>query len=154
MFDSRPKLDSGVHESAFVDATAEMGECVSVGPSSVDMAEAVVADHVEIGAGAVIGHGAVIGKSSTIMPNATICYGAHVGERCVIHSGAVIGADGFGFEGDEKGVLQGIAQIGGVRLGDDVNVGAGTITCNYDGEAKHRTPVSYTHLTLPTNREV
>ena len=126
MFDSRPKLDSGVHESAFVDATAQIGECVSVGPSGVVMAEAVVADHVEIGAGAVIGHGAVIGESSTIMPNATICYGVHVGERCVIHSGAVIGADGFGFEGDEKGVLQGIAQIGGVRLGDDVNVGAGT----------------------------
>lgn len=126
MFNSRPSLDPGIHESATVDSTAEMGEFVSIGPSSVVMAGAVVADHVEIGAGAVIGQDSAIGKGSIIMPNATICYGVRVGERCVIHSGAVIGADGFGFEADERGVFQGVAQIGGVTLGDDVNVGACT----------------------------
>jgi len=53
-------------------------------------------------------------------------HGVRVGARCMIHSGAVIGADGFGFAPDAKGHLQPIAQIGGVRLGDDVSVGSCT----------------------------
>ena len=68
----------------------------------------------------------MIGTDTVVMPGAVLYHGVRVGARCMIHSGAVIGADGFGFAPDAKGHLQPIAQIGGVRLGDDVNVGSCT----------------------------
>ena len=73
-----------------------------------------------------IGAGCVIGTDTVIMPRAVLYHGVRVGARCIIHSGAVIGADGFGFAPDAKGHLQPMAQIGSVRLGDDVSVGACT----------------------------
>ena len=49
-----------------------------------------------------------------------------MGQRCIVHSGAVLGADGFGFTPDEQGRFEAIAQIGGLRIGSDVSIGAGT----------------------------
>jgi UDP-3-O-[3-hydroxymyristoyl] glucosamine N-acyltransferase len=49
-----------------------------------------------------------------------------LGERCIVHSGVVLGADGFGFTPDEKGHFQAIAQVGGLQIGSDVSIGAGT----------------------------
>jgi UDP-3-O-[3-hydroxymyristoyl] glucosamine N-acyltransferase len=47
-----------------------------------------------------------------------------IGARCIVHSGAVIGADGFGFAPTPDGHWEKIAQLGGVRIGDDVEIGA------------------------------
>ncbi|MCZ6889175.1 MAG: UDP-3-O-(3-hydroxymyristoyl)glucosamine N-acyltransferase [Gammaproteobacteria bacterium] len=126
LFEERPRGQPGVHEAAVVDPEANLGANVSVGPLAVVMAGARVGDNVEIGAGAYVGNDAVIGRDSIVMANATIHYRVVMGERCVVHSGAVIGADGFGFTADAAGRLQAIAQIGAVRLGDDVSVGACT----------------------------
>ena len=76
--------------------------------------------------GVVVGEAAVIGAETAVHANAALYPGVRVGVRCVIHAQAVIGADGFGFTPDESGALQPIAQLGGVVLGDDVVVGAGT----------------------------
>ena len=48
-----------------------------------------------------------------------------IGERCILHPGAVIGADGFGFAPDEGRWVK-IQQLGAVRIGDDVEIGANT----------------------------
>jgi UDP-3-O-[3-hydroxymyristoyl] glucosamine N-acyltransferase len=50
----------------------------------------------------------------------------HLGARSIVHSGAVLGADGFGFAPDEHGHLVSIAQLGGLRVGADVSIGAAT----------------------------
>jgi UDP-3-O-[3-hydroxymyristoyl] glucosamine N-acyltransferase len=68
---------------------------------------------------------AVVGKDSHIHANVTVGERCTVGQRCIIHSGAVIGADGFGFA-PYQGTWIKIEQLGAVRIGDDVEIGANT----------------------------
>ena len=97
----------GIHPSAVVDASAQVHESAYVGPLCV------------VDAGAVIGAGAVL-KSRV-----TISEGCVVGERCILHPGVVIGADGFGFA-PSAGQWEKIEQLGCVRIGNDVEIGANT----------------------------
>ena len=126
MFDPRPAAAAGIHATATVAPTARIGADVAIAQSAAIMADVVLGDRVEIGAGAFVGAGAVIGDDTVVMQNATLFHGVVIGRRCVIHSGAVIGADGFGFAPDATGRFQMIAQLGGVRIGDDVRIGACT----------------------------
>jgi UDP-3-O-[3-hydroxymyristoyl] glucosamine N-acyltransferase len=103
----RPVASSGVHPSAVVDASAVIDASASIGPLS------------SIGAGASVGAGTRIGA------RVVIADGCHVGARCIVHPGAVIGADGFGFA-PNAGRWEKIEQLGGVRIGDDVEIGANT----------------------------
>lgn len=124
LFETRPCQAPGTHPNATVAATACLGPGVAIGPGATIEAEARLGAGVQVGAGAFVGHGAVVGEHTRIMANATLCHGVRLGRRCVVHSGAVIGADGFGFAPDAAGRLNAIAQVGGVRIGDDVSVGA------------------------------
>ncbi len=83
---------------------------------------------VRIGAGCVIGAGSSIGADSLLHAHVTLYHGVHVGARAILHSGVVLGADGFGFAPDPRtpGAWAKIAQLGGVRIGDDVEIGANT----------------------------
>ncbi len=127
MFDARPPAAApGIHASAAVASTARIGEGVAIASAATVMADAVLDDRVEIGAGAFVGQGTIIGEDTVVMPNATLCHGITIGRRCVIHPGAVIGADGFGFAPDPAGRFRMIAQQGGVTIGDDVRIGACT----------------------------
>lgn len=126
MFDARPAAVPGIDASAAVAPTARIGEGVAIASAAVVMAEVVLGDRVEICAGVFVGAGTIIGEDTVVMPNATLCHGVEIGRRCAIHSGTVIGADGFGFAPDATGRLQMIAQLGGVRIGDDVRIGACT----------------------------
>jgi UDP-3-O-[3-hydroxymyristoyl] glucosamine N-acyltransferase len=65
----------------------------------------------------------VIGKGSCLKSHVTVLRGCHIGEDCVLHPGVVIGADGFGFAPD-KGQWIKIEQLGAVRIGNQVEVGA------------------------------
>jgi UDP-3-O-[3-hydroxymyristoyl] glucosamine N-acyltransferase len=95
----------GVHASAVVAPGARLGKGVSVG------------------AGCVIGDQVVIGDDSCLYPSVVIYPGCTLGRRVVIHAGVVIGADGFGIAREEGRWVK-IPQIGGVRIGDDVEIGA------------------------------
>ena len=97
----------GVHPSAVVAASAKLGERVS------------------IGAGCVVGEGVTIGEDSCLYPRVVIYAGCTLGKRVIVHSGAVIGGDGFGFA-DDSGTWVKIPQVGSVRIGDDVEIGANT----------------------------
>ncbi len=68
---------------------------------------------------------ASIGADSWLAPRVTLYHDVTIGERAVVQSGAVIGAEGFGFA-NERGQWQKIAQLGGVLIGDDVEIGANT----------------------------
>ena len=114
-----------IHASADVSSQAILAEDVRVGAHAVIEAGAVIGAATTIGAGCYVGRGVSIGKDCILHPNVTLYHGVSLKDRGILHSGTVIGADGFGFAFDgEKSVK--IAQLGTVRLGCDVEVGAGT----------------------------
>ena len=116
---------AGVHPSAVVDPSAQLGERVSIQPLAVIEAGVKISDDTIIGAGSYVGHESVIGPRCHIYPNVTIRERSRIGSRVIIHSGAVIGADGFGFEMVD-GRHQKLQQIGIVQIDDDVEIGANT----------------------------
>jgi UDP-3-O-[3-hydroxymyristoyl] glucosamine N-acyltransferase len=125
LFDRAPAPTPGVNQSAVVSPEAEVHPEASVGPHAVIEAGAVIGPGAVIGAGVYIGHDSRIGAGTRVYPNAVIYHDVHVGEGCVIHSQAVLGADGFGFAPGEEG-WEKICQLGGVRIGDRVEIGACT----------------------------
>lgn len=98
---------SGIHPTAVIAPSAKLGRNVS------------------LGAGCVVGENVVIGEDSCLYPRVVLYPGCTIGARVIIHAGAVIGADGFGLA-PENGRWVKIPQIGAVRIGDDVEIGANT----------------------------
>ncbi|MGY9055081.1 MAG: UDP-3-O-(3-hydroxymyristoyl)glucosamine N-acyltransferase [Alphaproteobacteria bacterium] len=141
LFERRPHSSPGVHPTAVVEATAVLGEGVSIG------ALAYVGPGATIGAGAVllpqsfVGAEATLGENCLIYPGARIGERVEIGARVIIHNNASIGSDGFSYVtpeaasfetaktgGDQVSStnqgLRRIASIGTVRIGDDVEIGA------------------------------
>jgi UDP-3-O-[3-hydroxymyristoyl] glucosamine N-acyltransferase len=125
LFDRKPQAAAGVHPTAMVAADAQVDPTASVGAYAVIEAGAQIGAGVSIGAHCVVGARSVIGEGGWLAPRVTLYHDVRIGKRVVIQSGAVIGGEGFGFAND-KGVWQKIAQIGGVSIGDDVEIGANT----------------------------
>jgi UDP-3-O-[3-hydroxymyristoyl] glucosamine N-acyltransferase len=99
--------EPGVHPAAIVAKSVKLGARVS------------------IGAGCAIGERVTLGDDSVLYPRVVIYPGCSIGARVIVHSGAVIGADGFGIAEDQGRWVK-IPQIGAVRIGDDVEIGANT----------------------------
>lgn len=116
---------SGVHASAFVDPAAKLGSGVSIGANAVIEADAVIGDGSSIGAGSYVGARSRVGSNCSIFANVTLYHDVTLGNDVILHSGVVIGADGFGFAFDGQRSIK-IAQLGGVNIGDDVEIGAGS----------------------------
>jgi UDP-3-O-[3-hydroxymyristoyl] glucosamine N-acyltransferase len=125
LFNDRPILASGVHATAQIATDAVISATASIGAYVIIEAGACIDDDVEIGAGCFVGAGVKVGAGSIIAPNVTLYHKVVIGVRAIIHSGAVIGADGFGFA-KQQGAWHKISQLGGVSIGDDVEIGANT----------------------------
>lgn len=115
----------GVHPSAVIAEGVRMHPSVSIGPLAVIEAGAQLDEGVVIGAHCVVGADARIGSHSRLAPRVVFGAGCQMGQRGLIHSGAVIGEEGFGFAPFE-GHWEKIEQLGAVRMGDDVDIGANT----------------------------
>lgn len=115
-----------VHSTAVVDPTARIGDRVRIGPQVVIGRRSVIADGCDIGAGCVLADDVRIGADSLLHARVTIAHGCSIGARAIVHSGVVIGADGFGFAPQADGAWMKIPQVGGVVIGDDVEIGANT----------------------------
>ncbi len=112
-----------IHSTASIDTSATIGAHVSVG-ANVSIGANTILD-----AGVVIGDDSVIGKDCHLYSNVTVYHGVVMGDRVSIHSSTVIGSDGFGYAPSpdrEQGGWVKIAQLGGVRIGNDVEIGAAT----------------------------
>ncbi len=96
-----------------------------VHPSAVIDAEAEVHPTASIGALCVVERGARIGADTVLKSRVTVSEDCVLGERCIVHPGVVIGADGFGFAPNGDG-WEKIEQLGAVRIGNDVEIGANT----------------------------
>jgi UDP-3-O-[3-hydroxymyristoyl] glucosamine N-acyltransferase len=119
-------LSPGLHASVVTGVDCSI-------PGSCELAAGVVlGDRVSLGEGvyigpnSVVGDNVVIGAHSRINANVTLYCGVELGERCCIHSGVVIGADGFGIAQSATGWVK-VPQVGRVVVGDDVDIGAGTM---------------------------
>ncbi|GAA3991639.1 UDP-3-O-(3-hydroxymyristoyl)glucosamine N-acyltransferase [Comamonas faecalis] len=97
----------GIHPSAVVHPDAQVDASASIGPLCV------------------VEQGAVIGAQTVLASRVSVGARCRIGARCIIHPGVVIGADGFGFA-PHQGEWVKIAQLGAVRIGDDVEIGANT----------------------------
>ena len=98
---------AGIHPSAVVDADADVHPTAWIGPLCV------------------VERGASIGAHTVLKSRVTVGERCVIGERCILHPGVVIGADGFGFA-PQKGEWIKIEQLGAVRIGNDVEIGANT----------------------------
>lgn len=116
---------AGIHPSAVVASDARIAASASLGPLCVIEAGADIGERVKVGAGCTILAGARIGNDTQLMPRVTLYPAVSIGARCLLHAGAVIGADGFGFAPDQ-GTWFKVPQVGSVRIGDDVEIGANT----------------------------
>ncbi|MAD43762.1 MAG: UDP-3-O-(3-hydroxymyristoyl)glucosamine N-acyltransferase [Oceanospirillaceae bacterium] len=125
LFDNRPPVSPGIHPTAVIADTAEIGSNVSIGAHAVVGEHCQIGDDCEIGPGTVINAHCVLGQGCLLNANVTLCHDVVLGERVRIQSGAVIGGDGFGFAPD-NGRWHRIAQLGGVRIGSDVEIGVNT----------------------------
>ncbi|UXH77042.1 UDP-3-O-(3-hydroxymyristoyl)glucosamine N-acyltransferase [Roseateles amylovorans] len=124
-----PRPAPTVHPTASVAADAHIGREVEIGPFAVIESGARIGDGARIGAHCIVEHDAVIGAGTRLAPHVVFGFNCEIGERGLVHSGVVIGADGFGFaptpgEAGVKWVK--IEQLGAVRIGHDVEIGANT----------------------------
>lgn len=125
LFADAPHDGAGVAASARVHPEARVADSACIGHGAVvDAGASIGADSV-VGPGCVVGRGAVIGAGCLLHGNVVVYRGVTVGDRAIIHAGAVIGADGFGFAFDGGRPVK-VHQLGGVEIGDDVEIGAGT----------------------------
>jgi UDP-3-O-[3-hydroxymyristoyl] glucosamine N-acyltransferase len=113
----------GIHPSAVIDPAAVIGQGVRIGALVHVAAGARIGDRASIGAGCIIGEEATIGADTLLHAQVTVYHAVSIGARCILHSGTVIGSDGFGFAPQDGRWIK-IPQIGRVRIGDDVEIGA------------------------------
>ncbi|QYK06416.1 UDP-3-O-(3-hydroxymyristoyl)glucosamine N-acyltransferase [Shewanella zhangzhouensis] len=125
LLDTTPNAAEGIHASAVIDPSARLGEGVSIGANAVIGANVILGDKVQIGPGTVVGQDSIIGSGTRLWANVTVYHDVHLGMDCIVHSGAVIGSDGFGYA-NERGNWVKIPQTGGVRIGNNVEIGAST----------------------------
>ena len=126
-FDERSRAADapGVAPSAVVAATARVDASATIGAHAVIGEHVTIGRRASIGAGTQIGAGSTVGEGTRLHPRVVVYAGCTLGARCIVHSGAVIGADGFGFAKDGARWVK-IPQVGGVVIGDDVEIGANT----------------------------
>ncbi|WP_425053446.1 UDP-3-O-(3-hydroxymyristoyl)glucosamine N-acyltransferase [Psychromarinibacter sp. S121] len=144
MLDKGPRFRSGIHASAVIDETAEIGPGASIG------AFVLIGPNVRIGSGAridghvTIGADTVIGDDPILHSGVRFGPGVRAGDRLIAHQNAVIGSDGFSFVTPEAAAAETaretmantveaqaqswlrIHSLGTVEIGDDVEIGAGT----------------------------
>ena len=120
----------GIHPSAVIAPSAVVADSASIGAFCVIGDGATIDSGAVLGAHCIIGERCFVGAQSHLVARVTLVRDATLGKRVLVHPGAVIGADGFGIAydkaaGDDGGWVK-VPQLGGVRIGDDCEIGANT----------------------------
>lgn len=142
VFDPGPGIAGGIHPTAIVAPDAEIGPDAAIGPFVVIGEGVRIGPRARIGAHVSVGAGTAIGADALVHPGARIGRNVRIGDRFVCQSGAAIGGDGFSYVTPEKSGAEEVRQtlgqraeikaqkwlriqtLGGVVIGDDVEVGA------------------------------
>jgi len=126
LFYAQARVVTGIDPRAVVAPQARIGRDVNIAAGAHIALGVEIGDRVDIYPGAYLGEGVRVGDDSVLFANVSVYPGTVIGKRVRIHSGAVIGSDGFGFTPGPSGEWYKIPQVGGVEIGDDVEVGANT----------------------------
>lgn len=144
LMDKGPGYDTGIHPSAVIDDTAILGDGVSVGALAIIGAHARIGAHSVIGPQCYVGADVVLGSHCELRNGARISARVIAGDRLIVQPGAIVGSDGFSYVTPEQSGVerardslgdQGdinaqawtrINSLGGVDIGDDVEIGANT----------------------------
>lgn len=123
----KPFLEVGsIHPTAVIHHSALLDPTAAIGPGCVVGRNTVIGKNVQLVANVVLYANCTIGDNSLLHAN-VVCYsGTQIGQHCIIHAGAVLGSDGFGYIEQENKSYQKIPQVGTVRIGDNVEIGANT----------------------------
>ncbi|MCB1223387.1 MAG: bifunctional UDP-N-acetylglucosamine diphosphorylase/glucosamine-1-phosphate N-acetyltransferase GlmU [Mesotoga sp.] len=126
--------DTVIEPMVFLSGKTRIGNCCSIGPlTRID--SSVIGDDVEIlrseVSNAEVHSGARVGPLSRLRPGAVVMNEAHVGNFVELKK-TILG---------RGSKAQHLTYLGDTDVGEGVNIGAGTITCNYDGKRKHRTEI-------------
>lgn len=125
LFDSTPRPQPGIDASAIIGNEVQLADDIYVGPNVVIEKGVKVDTGAILGAGVYVGQDCVIGRNTRIYPNTVLYHDVAIGSDCIIHANVVIGSDGFGYAND-NGQWVKIPQVGGVTIGNDVEIGAHT----------------------------
>jgi UDP-3-O-[3-hydroxymyristoyl] glucosamine N-acyltransferase len=125
LFERLPAAPAGIHPAAVVAAGAQVSASASVGPGCVIADGAVIGDGAVLGPHCIIGEDCIVGAQSRLVARVTLVTRVTLGRRVLVHPGAVIGSDGFGLAFDTDHWIK-LPQLGGVRIGDDCEIGANT----------------------------
>lgn len=109
---------ASIHPSASVHPSAAISAGCSIAEGCV------IGEHVQLHPNVVLYPGCSVGAQTIIHANASCLPGTQIGANCLIHAGSVIGSDGFGFLENADGSFDKIPQVGIVRIGDNVEIGA------------------------------
>lgn len=115
----------GVHASAVISPSARIAESAHIAAHVVVGDDVSIGENAFVGPGSLIGDRCEIGASSRLIAKVTLVQDVSLGQRNVVHPGAVLGADGFGNAQSASGWVK-VPQVGRVRIGDDVEIGANT----------------------------
>lgn len=125
LFETVPLREAGIHPSAVIDPSAQVAASAHVGPFVNIGARSVVGENCIVGAGSIIGEDCSLDAGCELIARVTLVTRVRLGKRVRIHPGAVLGADGFGLAMDAGHWIK-VPQLGGVRIGDDCEIGANT----------------------------
>ena len=125
LLDTTPQPATDIHPSAVIAADVQLGERVAIGANAVIESGVVLGDDVRIGPGCFVGQNTRLGARSRLWANVTLYHNVTLGTDCLVQAGTVIWADGFGYA-NERGEWIKIPQLGGVTIGNRVEIGACT----------------------------
>ncbi|HEX2858895.1 MAG TPA: UDP-3-O-(3-hydroxymyristoyl)glucosamine N-acyltransferase [Alphaproteobacteria bacterium] len=124
LFYPRETPEPGRNQTTMVAESAKLHPTARLEPGVIVYPGAIIGARVHVGAYTVIGNGVSIGEGTVIGPHCTLNK-CTMGANCVIHPGVAIGQDGFGFAMLNDRILK-VPQVGGVIIGDEVEIGAHT----------------------------
>lgn len=121
---NKPNKRPEVHRSAIIAPSAKVSKSARIGARCIVGEHCIITDNVELRPNVILYENVIIGENTEVHSN-VVCYSdVVIGKNCIVHAGAVIGADGFGFLEQDDGSYDKIPQLGGVMIGDNVEIGA------------------------------
>jgi len=119
-------FEPGISPAATIGGSSDVPDSCHIAAGAVIDEGVTLGERVYIGANSVIGRGSAVDDDTRVMAGVTVYPQVRIGCRCILHGGVVIGADGFGIAKDDSGAWIKVPQLGGVIIGDDVEIGANT----------------------------
>jgi UDP-3-O-[3-hydroxymyristoyl] glucosamine N-acyltransferase len=123
-FYPRPRPQAGTRAPVAIGERVRLGQEITLLPFVTLSDDVTIGDRVVLYPGVFVGPGSSIGDDTVLYANVTIYDQVTIGRQVIIHAGSVIGADGFGYVQGPDGHHHKIPQVGGVRIEDDVEIGA------------------------------